>query len=147
MTTCGPVFPKLLRDIWESRPIIIGFVRVKDGAIVTHRDTFVLPPLSSFSIRRPFCAPALLLGGAFAGFTITFIDLLYPIEIFSTLGACAASILAGVQIAQLRLHSGDLRGTTLGHLVWGSHADLNKKRAELTAKITANKNIPHEVAQ
>ena len=126
--------------------MILGFAYVKDGAIVTHRDTFVLPPLSSLSIRRPFCAPAFLLGGAFAGFTITFVDLLYPMEIFSTLGACAVSILTGIQIGQLRLHSGDLRGTTLGHLVWGSHGDLNEKRAELTAKITASKNISHEVA-
>jgi len=118
--------------------MIWGTVKVKDSVIETNKYTFVLSVLTNFGVERPFLIPSRLLSGAFVGFTIAFSDLLYPIEIFLILGASGLSIFAGAQIAQLRLHGGDLRGTTLGHALWGTHSSLQNERAKIADKISPN---------
>ncbi len=118
---------------------IWGSVRVEGGAVVTHNQTFVLAALTNFKVERPFKMPSLLLGGAIAGWTAAFAELLYPLEIFSALGISGLSVLGGMQVGQLRLHGADLRGTTLGHAVWGLHASLQEVRAEIAAKLDFSK--------
>ncbi len=117
--------------------MIMGSIRVKGGTIVTHKKTFILSPLTFFDVNQPLLIPSILLAGAFAGFTVAFSDLLYPIEITSILGACALVIIIGWQVAQLRLHGSDLRGTSYGQALWGRYASLQKVRAELAKKFDA----------
>lgn len=118
--------------------MIWGTVEVKDGVIETNKHTFVVSVLTNFGIERPFLIPSRLLSGAFVGFTIAFFDLLYSVEIFLILSICGLSVFAGAQIAQLRLHGGDLRGTTLGHALWGTHGSLQKVRAKIADKMSPN---------
>jgi len=115
--------------------MIIGTIRIENGTIVTHKKTFVLSPLTFFDVNQPFLIPSRLLAGAFIGFTVAFSDLLYPIEIASILGASLLSIVAGWQVAQLRLHGSDLRGTTYGQALWGRYASLQKVRSDIAVKL------------
>lgn len=115
--------------------MILGFIRVQNGAIVTHRKTFVLSPLTNWEVDQPFWIPAILLGTALTGFTAAFSDLLYPIEIISILIACVFSIVIGWQVGQLRLHGSSLRGTTYGQALWGRFASLQEVRADIDAKL------------
>ena len=117
--------------------MIIGSIRVKGGTIVTHKKTFVLSPLTFFDVDQPLLIPSIILAGAFAGFTVAFSDLLYPMEIATILGASALSLIIGWQVAQLRLHGSDLRGTTYGQALWGRYASLQKVREELEEKFDA----------
>lgn len=112
-----------------------GKAEIRGGTLETRNQNFVLASLTTFKVERPLLAPSLLLGGAFAGFTVAFADLLYPSEILSTLSVSGLSVFAGMQIGQLRLHGADLRGTTLGHALWGRYASLNQTRKEIAAKV------------
>lgn len=126
----------MTKSIWgRIRSGVWGSVRVEGGAVVTHNQTFVLAALTTFKVERPFLMPSILLGGAISGWTVAFADLLYPMEILSTLGVCGLSVLVGMQVGQLHLHGGDLRGSTLGHSLWGRYASLNSIRAEIAAKL------------
>ena len=127
--------------------MIWGSVRVEGGAVVTHNQTFVLAALTNFKVERPFRTPSLLLGGAIIGWTAAFADLLFPLEILSTLGVSGLSILIGMQAGQLRLHGGNLRGTTFGHALWGRYASLNKVRAEIAAKVDFNNDSKREAGE
>ncbi len=119
---------------------IWGSVRVEGGAVVTHNQTLVLAALTVFKVERPFLMPSLLLAGAFGGWTAAFFNLLYPVEIFSTLGASALSVLIGLQVGRLHLHGGDLRGSTLGQSSWGRYRSLNRVRTEIAVKLDTLRN-------
>ena len=89
--------------------MIIGFVGVKNNAVITHRDSYLLKNLSVVSVRRPFLAGAMLLGAGLGAFGIQFADLLYTNEIFSIAGMAIIGIFAGTQIGQLSLLSARLK--------------------------------------
>ena len=111
--------------------MIIGFVQVQDGAVTTHRDSFILSGVSVVSVRRPYLAGAILLGCGLAGFALAFGDLLYPHECLVLATFVFSLLFLGLQIGQLTLLSRDLKGTELSSAVWGTPSALQKIRAEI----------------
>ena len=111
--------------------MIFGFVTVNSHAVITHRDSYLIKNLSVVSVRRPYLAGAMLLGGAFFGFGYAFGDLLYTNEIITITGLSLAAMIAGSQVAQLSLLSRDLKGTELSGAVWGLHSSLQGIRTEI----------------
>lgn len=117
--------------------MIIGFVKVNKNAVVTHRDSYILANLSVVSVRRPFLAGAMLLGGTFLGFGMAFGDLLYTHEIATISAVSIAAILAGSQVGQLSLLSRDLRGSELSGAVWGKYSSLQTVRSDIVTALHA----------
>ena len=111
--------------------MIIGSVTLENGAVVTHRDSYLLKSLSVVSVRRPFFGGAILLGTSFGGFSIAFGDLLFPGEIAVILGLSTFAFIAGVQVGQLKLLSRDLRGSELADVIWGQYSSLNHIRSKI----------------
>ncbi len=118
--------------------MIVGFVNVENGAVITHRDSYLLKNLSVVSVRRPFLGGAVLLGLSFGGFSIAFGDLLYPGEIATILGLSAFALIAGVQVGQLKLLSRDLRGSELADAIWGQYSSLNHIRTKIVQSLNTN---------
>lgn len=111
--------------------MIFGSVTINKDAVTTHRDTYLLKNISVVSVRRPFIAPALLVGGGLAGFGLVFADLLYPGEVIATTAFGIAAILIGWQAGQLKLLSRDLRGSDLSDAIWGQYCHLNQIRRDI----------------
>ena len=115
--------------------MIIGSVNIENGAVVTHRDSYLLKSLSVVSVRRPFLGGAILLGASFGGFSIAFFDLLFPSEIAGILGLSTFALFAGVQVGQLKLLSRDLRGSELADAIWGQYSSLNNVRTKIVQSL------------
>jgi len=115
--------------------LIIGSVEVKDEVVVTHRDSYLLQNLSVVSVRRPFLAPACLVGGAFTVFGLGFGDLLYASEIITLCIVVPTIILLGFKTGQLQLLSRDLKNTELSGAVWGDHSALQSIRSKIVAAL------------
>lgn len=113
------------------KDFILGFVKIQDGAVVTHRDSYLLQNLTVISVRRPFLAPAIVIGGALAIFGLGFGDLLYVSEIIVLCIAVPAIVTFGFSIGQLQLLSRDLKNTELSGAVWGKHSALQAARSEI----------------
>ena len=111
--------------------MILGFVKVENNAVITHRDSFILTNISVVSVRRPYLAGSLILGSAFLGFGIAFNDLLYGNELAILAGFSSTLLLIGSQVAQLTLLSKDLKGTELSSAVWGNLNDLQEIRTQI----------------
>ena len=114
--------------------MIIGYVTVKNGAVLTHRDSFILSSVSVVSVRRPYFAGALLLCVCTLGFIVTFHDLLYLDELKVAGAISLGLLLSGYQVAQLTLLSRDLKGTELSSAVWGTAGDLQRTRQIIVAE-------------
>ena len=114
--------------------MILGSIAVQDGAVLTHRDSFILSNVSVVSVRRPYLAGAVLLSGGFIGFVATFADLLYPDEAMAVVAGVLSLLIIGFNAAQLTLLSRDLKGTELTSAVWGTAGDLHKARARIVAE-------------
>lgn len=114
---------------------IVGSVEVDDAAVTTHKDSYLLSNITVASVRRPLLAPAILLSCALSLFAIGFFDLLYPVEVTLILMLNAAAIMVGLQIAQLKLLSRDLRGSELGDVIWGRHGALQLVRRDVVGAI------------
>ncbi len=112
-----------------------GSVSIKNHAVITHRDSYLLDNLSVVSVRRPLLAPARLFGLGFAGFGWSFSDLLYAGEIITIVSASGFAILAGVWLGQLKLLSRDLRGSELSGVIWGGYVHLNQTRTEIVTAL------------
>lgn len=121
--------------------MIIGYVDVnaEDGAVETHRDSYLLDNLTVVSVRKPFLAGGLLFGLGFVGFTLVFGDLLFMHEIGMTLGASLGALVAGLSLGQMKLLSRDLRGSEISTVIFGSFGELNKKRRDIVRAIAARK--------
>ena len=104
--------------------MILGFINIENGAVITHRDSFLLASLTVVSVRRPYFAASLLLGAAFLTFSLVFADLLYQSEQVVLITGCCLSILIGSKTGQLMLLSRDLKGTELSSAVWGHYRTL-----------------------
>ncbi len=52
--------------------MIIGFVRIENGAVNTHRDSYLLENLSVVSVRRPFLIATLIFASGTLAFSIGF---------------------------------------------------------------------------
>ena len=121
---------------------ILGSVEITNEAIITHRDSYLLQNLTVVSVRRPFLAPALLVGVAFTVFCLGFMDLLYAHEIIVAISLASASIIAGMRLGRLQLLSRDLKNTELSGAIWGDQNALQKIRIQI---VEAMKN--HEGSQ
>ena len=115
--------------------MLLGFIHIENGAVITHRDSFLLASLTVVSVRRPYFAASLLLGAAFLGFSLVFADLLYQSEQVFLITGCCLSILIGAKTGQLMLLSRDLKGTELSSAVWGHHHTLQQRRALIVQAI------------
>lgn len=115
--------------------MIIGSVDLQNGAVVTHRDSYLLKNLSVVSVRRPFLGGAILLGSAFAGFSLAFFDLLYFNEVATIVGLSTVVLFASMQVGQLKLLSRDLRGSELTGVIWGQYSSLNLIRAQIVQSL------------
>ena len=112
--------------------MIIGFVKLENGAVVTHRDSYLLSNLSVVSVRRPYLAMTVSLGGLLAGFAGVFSDLLYGHEMAWMVLICAGATILGSQIGELKFVSRDLRGSELSSVIYGHYGRLNRIRREIT---------------
>lgn len=117
--------------------MILGHVQVdrENGAVNTHRDSYLLKSLTVVSVRRPFIEGGMLFGAGYAGFILAFGDLLFWYEIALTLAAAGTALLVGFRVGQLKLLSRDLRGSELSGVIWGSYADLNAVRRDIVRAI------------
>jgi len=125
--------------------MMIGFVHIDadNGAVSTHRDSYLLDNITVVSVRRPFLGGGLMAGGGFSGFALAFSDLLYAHEIAVTLAIAASLVLGGIQAGQLKLLSRDLRGTELADVVWGRYAHLNAVRLRIARAMSGRKTGRH----
>lgn len=126
--------------------MIIGSIKVNNGAVLTHRDSFILSNVSVVSVRKPYLAGTVLLCAGAIGFISTFADLLYPNELMAVGAAVLMLLTIGFQVAQLTLLSRDLKGSELSSAVWGTSGDLQRARADIVAErqlLLANEEILH----
>lgn len=115
--------------------MIFGKVTINPdtGTIKTHKESYPYSAKAVIASPRPFLVASRVLGGAYAAFAIAFFDLLYLPEIAALLGLIALTFFFGSKVSQLKIYGADLRGSTYGHLVWGSYGELSQKRDEITA--------------
>ncbi|MEM8497844.1 MAG: hypothetical protein AAF542_07450 [Pseudomonadota bacterium] len=111
--------------------MIIGFVKVEDGAVLTHRDSFILDSVSVVSVRRPYLAGSILLGTALLGFAIAFADLLYTDEMITIAAVSLAILIIGLMTGHLTLLSRDLKGSELSSAIWGTPRALQQIRQRI----------------
>ena len=78
--------------------MIFGTLRIEGDALSTHRDSVLLSTLTMVSVRRPFLSSALIFACGFAGFGVSFADLLYDSEIAALTGFCLFALVFGWQI-------------------------------------------------
>lgn len=116
--------------------MILGSVDISKNAVVTHRDSYLVDSLSVVSVRRPFFSAAVMLGGAFSGFGIAFLDLLHPSELAAIGITSVLAAILGAQVGQLKLLSRDLRGSELSGAVWGQYSSLNRIRSRIVTSIS-----------
>lgn len=121
--------------------MMIGFIHIDEanGAVNTHRDSYLLDSLTVVSVRRPFFLGGLLSSAGFGAFALAFGDLLYPGEIIATLSLAAVAALASAQVGQLKLLSRDLRGSELSDVIWGRYARLNAVRLGIARAMAARR--------
>ena len=119
--------------------MIFGSISVTDKSVDTHRDSYLIEQLSVVSVRRPFMAGALVIGGGLTAFVVRFNDLLYLREVatLSTIGLLL--LVAGWRLGQLQLLSRDLRGTELSGVVYGDASKLNRIRRQIVRAIQDHK--------
>ncbi|MGS4884948.1 hypothetical protein [Roseibium sp. MB-4] len=115
--------------------MIIGSVDVIDGAVVTHRDSYLLSHLTTVSVRRPYMASGMLFSCSLTGYGVAFIDLLYWHEVLTLIAISAALVWGGLKIGQLTLLSRDLRGSELASAIWGDHKRLQTIRREIVSAL------------
>ena len=60
-----------------------GEFYIKNKAVHTHNDTYILSNVTTISARRPFFGASLLIAALMSGFVAAFYDLLYPSEIIA----------------------------------------------------------------
>lgn len=121
--------------------MIIGYIHIDEtnGAVSTHRDSYLLDSLTVASVRRPFLIGGLWCGVGFSAFTVAFGDLLYPYEIAVTLGSALSAIFAGLHVGQLKLLSRDLRGSELSDVIWGRYSTLNAVRRQIARAMASHR--------
>lgn len=123
--------------------MILGSLNIDaaQGAVHTHRDSYLIAALSVVSVRRPLLPAGLMFGSGLAGFCVAFGDLLYLYEALTILAAASASLLAGWQVGHLTLLSRDLRGSELAGAVWGRFASLQIVRADIVCALAASRKV------
>lgn len=121
--------------------MMIGHVDIdeKNGAVNTHRDSYLLESISVVSVRRPFFVGGIVFGAGLSGFAAAFGDILYPGEVLAVLTLAAAAGIAGLHVGQLKLLSRDLRGSELSHVIWGRYATLNAVRQRIARAMSAKR--------
>lgn len=121
--------------------MILGQIAIdtERGTIDTHRDSYKFDMVSVVSVRRPFFFSGGALAVGLAAFAWAFSDLLYPHELTGIASASMVLAVAGVQIAQLKLLSRDLRGSELSDAVWGQYGQLNAIRRKIAWAITSSR--------
>ena len=113
--------------------MIFGSAEIRDGALHTHRDSYLLDQITTISARRSLAAPGVAMGAMLCGFAGVFGDLLYAHE-WAVLGVSAAICCAGgLWLGQLKLSSRDLKGSELSSALWGSYSSLNRLRHDIAA--------------
>ncbi len=115
--------------------MILGFVRIENGAINTHRDSYLLENLNVVSVRRPLLGAGLIGAAGAMAFGLGFVDLLYPSELITIVVIAASALLIGHQVAQLKLISRETKGTELAGAVWGTAASLQQIRKDIVAEL------------
>lgn len=113
-----------------------GEFYIKNKAVHTHNDTYILSNVTAISARRPFLSASFLIAVLTFGFVASFFDLLYPAEIIGIGIGVTACLFAGLWLGQLQLLSRDLRGSELGTAIWGSYRELNQIRRQIADEIT-----------
>ncbi len=119
--------------------MIFGHVEVSDGAVSTHRDSYLLKNLTVVSVRRPFFAGSLLAAAGALGFAAAFADLLYLFEIACLTGFAVLAMLGGHTVAQLKLLSRETKGTELADAVWGTYSALQRERLKIAGALREDK--------
>ncbi len=121
--------------------MIFGSVSIdkEQGAVHTHRDTYMLETLTVVSVRRPLLPFALAAACGLSGFAITFSDLLYQHEVVTVAACGAASLFLGWQLGQLKLLSRDLRGSELVGAIWGRASRLHGIRREISDAVATSR--------
>ena len=113
-----------------------GEFYIKNKAVHTHNDTYILSNVTAISARRPLLGASVLITALISGFGAAFHDLLYPTEMIAIGIGVTACIFAGLWLGHLQLLSRDLRGSELGTAIWGSYRELNHIRRQIADEIT-----------
>lgn len=113
-----------------------GEFYIKNKAVHTHNDTYILSNVTAISARRPFFGAGFLIAVLMFGFVAAFYDLLYPSEMIAIGLGVTACLFAGLWLGHLQLLSRDLRGSELGTAIWGSYRELNHIRRQIADEIT-----------
>lgn len=109
------------------------------GAVHTHRDSYLIATLTAVSVRRPLLPAGLIFGTGLCGFGMAFGDLLYPGEIVTIVTAAVLALVGGTQTGKLSLLSRDLRGSELSGAIWGRHTALQRIRTDIVTAILSNR--------
>ena len=116
--------------------MIFGTVDVQNGAVVTHRDSYLLAGLTVVSTRRPLLGSGLVVGLGFGGFGISFSDLLHLSELVGVSALSLAALVVATQLGQLRLLSTDLsRSRELSGVIWGHYPALRAVRMKIVSHL------------
>ena len=113
-----------------------GEFYIKNKAVHTHNDTYILSNVTTISARRPFLSASFLIAALMSSFGAAFYDLLYPFEVIAIGLGVTACLFAGLWLGHLQLLSRDLRGSELGTAIWGSYRELNHIRRQIADEIT-----------
>lgn len=121
--------------------MILGHIHIDEnnGAVSTHRDSYLLDSITVASVRRPFFIGGLGCGAGSASFAVGFADLLYTHEITLALAIAVTACIGGFQVGQLKLLSRDLRGSDLSDVIWGRYASLNAVRMRIADAMASSR--------
>lgn len=115
----------------------VGSISVSEIAISTHNNSYMLNKITVVSVTRPFLSSACIFGGGGLLFTLSFADLLFWGESIVIITSSLLSILAGFQVAQLKLLSRDMASSSMGDVIWGQYSVLNDIRLQIAGKLTS----------
>ena len=116
--------------------MMLGTCDIEHGMIKTDKTTYPITEFTTPDVRRPLRVPGYVIAGGLSIFGLGFADLLHWHELVLLPVAIAAAILVGRNVAQLIILDKVTRGTEQMSANFGTHATLQKKRAEINAEIT-----------
>lgn len=119
--------------------MIIGSIEVRDDAVITHTDSYVLDSVTVVSTRRPLLAAGVMGAFGFGGFGIAFNDILWADELIALSVGAAGSLLIGTQVGLLSLLSRDLKNLEQSAAIWGWYRSLRQHRTSIVEAIARRK--------
>ena len=106
--------------------------RIKGNTLLTHRSSFLLERITAADIQRPLLSISIIPAMGGCTFCLAFMDILYAGEIVTIIGGIVATLICTASVGQLKLVSGDLRGSEVSGAVWGRYRHLKSIHQDIT---------------